>query len=80
VHKTLLTLIDETVGRPSVCLSHHSPAARHCGGFAAAERRTGSRYRSTAAAAERPAAAAPQHGARQQIALSSKCEQCHVES
>ena len=36
----------------------------------AAERREGRRYRSTAAAAERPGAAA----------LISKCEQCHVDS
>jgi len=28
----------------------------------------------------RPLAAALQHGAQQQIALSSKCEQCHVDS
>ena len=48
--------------RPSVRLSHHSPAARLCGGFAA-ERRADRRYRPTAATA---AAAAPQHGAQQQ--------------
>jgi len=38
--------------RLAVCLSHHSPTARRCGGFAA-ERRAGRRYRSRAAAAER---------------------------
>jgi len=27
--------------RLSVCLSHHSAAARHCGGFAAVARRDG---------------------------------------
>jgi len=51
-----------SVVRPSVRLSHHSPAARLCGGFAA-ERRADRRYRPTAATA---AAAAPQHGAQQQ--------------
>ena len=48
--------------RLSVCLSHHSTAAAACGGFPA-ERRAGRRHRSTASAAGRPAAAAPQHGA-----------------
>jgi len=72
--------------RLSVCLSvyivrlsRHSPAVRRCGEFAV-ERNAGRRYQSTAAAAGCPAAAAPQHGAQQQIALSSKCEQCHVDS
>jgi len=60
--------VNETVGRSSVRLSHHSP-----GGFAA-ERRARKRYRSPAAGAEQ------QHGTQQQIALSSKCEQCHVDS
>jgi len=64
--------------RRSVCPSV-PPFARSCGGFAA-ERRAGRRYRSTAAAVGRPAAIAPQNGAQQQIALSSKCEQCHVVS
>jgi len=58
----------------SVCLSH-SPAAATCGGFAA-ERRAGRRYRSTAAAAGRPAAAA----LRRSTALSGEREQCHVVS
>jgi len=44
--------INETVERPSGCLSHNLPAARRCGGFAA-ERRAGRRYQSTAAAASR---------------------------
>ena len=56
-----------------VCMSHHSTADAACGGFAA-ERRAGRRYRSTAAAAT-----APQHGAAS-TELSSKCEQCHVNS
>ena len=49
----------ETGGRPSVCPSHHSPAA--CGGFAA-ERKAGGKYRSTAAGTT--ASGAVQHGAR----------------
>jgi len=48
----------------SVCPSHHLPAARPCGGFAA-DRRAGRRYRSTAATAGLSAA---------------KFEQCHVVS
>jgi len=48
--------INETVERPSGCLSYNSPAARPCGGFAA-ERRAGRRYQSTAAAASRCTAA-----------------------
>ena len=63
----------------SVCLSRHSPAARRYGGFAA-ERPAGMRYRSTAATAKRPAAAASQHSAQQPTALGSKCVQCHVDS
>jgi len=57
-------------GRASVCLSvlmsHHLPAARRCGGFAA-ERRAGRRYWSTTAGAGRSPAATPQHCAQQQI-------------
>ena len=65
----------EAVERPSVRLSvgvsHHSTAGAACGGFAA-ECRVDRRYRSTAAAAGRPAAAAPQHGAQQQMQAASR--------
>jgi len=48
--------------RPSVCLSSNDRRrAAPCGGFAA-ERRASGRYRPPAAAAERSAADAPQHG------------------
>jgi len=50
--------------RPSVRLSRHSPATRRCCGFAA-ESSAFTRYRSIAA--RRSAAAAPHHGARQQL-------------
>ena len=58
-------------------LSYRLTAAAACDGFAAA-RSAGRRYRSIAARRacsrhRRSAAAAPQHGAQQQIALSSKC-------
>ena len=53
-----------TVGRPSVRLSHHSPAALRCGGFAAV-RPAGTRCRSIAA---RRSAATPGH--RQMRAVS----------
>jgi len=56
----------EMVEHPSVCLPYHSTTASACGGFAA-ERRAGRRYRSTAATAGRPTAAAPQHGAQQHM-------------
>ena len=60
--------------RLSVCsLSHHSSAAAACGGFAA-ERRAGSRYRSTAPSGSGVSARG------RSTALSSKCEQCHVDS
>ena len=57
-----------TVRCPSVCLSHRSTAATAAGGFAA-ERHAGRRYRSIAAGT-----------VLQATALSSKCEQCLVES
>ena len=57
--------------RLSVCLSHHPTAAAACGGFAA-ERRVHRMYRSIAAAAGRPAAASPQHGAQQQLRAESR--------
>jgi len=57
----------------SVRLYRYSIAAAACGGVAA-ERHAGSRYRSTAAAAVRPAAAAPQHGAHQQMRAVSRCQ------
>ena len=50
----------ECLSAPPVCPFYHSTAAAACGGFAA-KRRTGRRYRSTTAAAGRPAVAAPQH-------------------
>jgi len=59
--------------RLSVCLSHHSTAAAACGGFAA-ERRADVRYRLTAAAAGRPPAATPQHGAQQQMRAVSRLQ------
>jgi len=58
--------------RPSVCLSRHSITDAACGGGFAAERRAGRRYRLTAAVAGRPAAAAPQHGAQQQMRAVSR--------
>jgi len=66
-----------TVGCPSfdrVSFPSPTAAAAVCGGFAA-ERRAGTRYRSTAAGGRRrPAATAPQHGAQQQ-----KRGQCHTQ-
>jgi len=71
----LRSSVYETVERPSVCLSvclsHHPTAAAACGGFAA-ERRVHRMYRSIAAAAGRPAAASPQHGAQQQLRAESR--------
>ena len=58
----------------SVCLSvcpviRPQPRQAEC---FAAERRTGRIYRSTAAAVRHPAAAAPQHGAQQQMRAVSR--------
>ena len=59
----------ETVDRPCVCLSRHSTAAA-CGGFAV---RTGDIDR------QRRATGAQQQQ-RRSTSLSSKCEQCYVDS
>ena len=58
---------------PSVCLSHLATAVASCGGFAA-ERRTGGRHRSTAAA---PGC---QQQRRRSAVLGRKCVHCHVYS
>ena len=64
-----------TMPRSSVCayvrLSHHPTTAKACGGFAA-ECHAARRYQSIASAA--------QQQRRRGTALSSKCEQCHVDS
>jgi len=60
----------------TVCLSHRLTADATCIGFAA-ERRAGRRYQSTAAAAGRPAATAPQHGAQQQMRAVSRSQLMH---
>ena len=71
-----------TVERPSVCLSHRSTAAALAGGFAA-ERSAGRRCRSAATAtgaAYQLQVRSVAMASQQAPALSSKCEQCHVDS
>jgi len=71
-------MVESPSDRPTVCVSRRSTATAACGGFAAEHRRLLDGARLQLAAHKAPAGARLQ--LRRSTALSSKCEQCRVDS